>query len=339
MKHILDISPETLIAEMEALGEKKFRAWQILEWIWHKGAIDFAVMTNLSAFLRETLSREYCIFSGQVVTESRCDDGVVKLLLSMSDGEKIETVMIPSGNRVTACVSTQVGCAMGCAFCASGLKGLVRNLTSGEIIEQVLQLQGITGHHVTNVVFMGMGEPLLNYDATISAVRTLIDEKRGGISARKITVSTVGIPEGIRRLSREDIPITLAISLHAPNDALREKLIPVNRRYPIGEVLEAAEEFFESRGREITLEYTLIRGVNDSNLCAETLGKLAKRLRCNVNLIRYNTVPGLEFEAPVNEAVESFAQRLRSAGVNVNVRESRGLDSQAACGQLRLRTL
>lgn len=337
MKHILDMTPEQLIAELESLGEKKFRAKQILEWVWRKGAADFSTMTNLSAFLRETLSREYCVFGGKVVTESRCDDGVVKLLLQMSDGEAVETVLIPAAGRATACVSTQVGCSVGCAFCASGLGGLVRNLTAGEIVEQVLQLQAVTGHHVTNVVFMGMGEPLMNYDATVGAVRALIDERRGGISARKITVSTVGIPDAICRLSQEDIPITLAISLHAPNDTLRNELVPINRKYPIREVMSAAEKFFESRGREVTLEYTLIRGVNDSNLCTDALGVLARQLRCNVNLIKYNTVDSLEFTAPPAEAVETFAARLRASGVNVNIRESRGLDSQAACGQLRLR--
>ncbi|MCK5113548.1 MAG: 23S rRNA (adenine(2503)-C(2))-methyltransferase RlmN [Phycisphaerae bacterium] len=339
MKHILDMTPETLLAEIESLGEKKFRAKQILEWVWRKGATDFAAMTNLSEFLRETLSREFCVFSGDVVTESRADDGVVKLLIAMGDGEKVETVMIPSSTRTTVCVSTQVGCALGCTFCASGLGGLVRNLTGGEIIEQVLQLQAITGRKVTNVVFMGMGEPLLNYGATLAAVRALIDERRGGISARKITVSTVGIPEGIQKLSQEDIPVTLAISLHAPNDALRSELIPINRKYPIDDILAAAGEFFEARGREVTLEYTLINGVNDSNLCCQALAKLAGRLRCNVNLIKYNFVPSLKFESPSSETIEAFASRLRAGGVNVNIRESRGLDSEAACGQLRLRKL
>jgi 23S rRNA (adenine2503-C2)-methyltransferase len=337
MKHVLDMSPGELKAEVEALGGKSFAAKQIREWIWAKGASEFQAMTNLSLSLREELSRRMVIFSGRIVEEQHSRDDVLKLLLAWPDGEQIETVLIPDGQRQTVCVSTQAGCAMGCAFCASGLAGLKRNLTAGEILEQVLQLQHIAGRRVTNVVFMGVGEPLANYDATVRAVRVLIAPAAGAISARKITVSTAGLPDAIRRLAGEDLPITLAISLHAPDDALRAKLMPAAAKYPIAEILAAAKEFFRARGREVTIEYTLLAGVNDAPAQAGALAKLAGELRCNVNLIRYNPVSTLPFERSDETRTEAFAQRLRHKGVNVHVRRSRGADVDAACGQLRFR--
>ena len=226
---------------------------------------------------------------------------------------------------------------MGCVFCASGLDGLQRNLSAGEILEQVLHLRQATGEKVTNAVFMGAGEPLANYDATVAAVRALIDPKRFALSARKVTVSTVGLPKQIRRLAGEDLPITLALSLHAPNDALRRELIPAAARFALDEILAAAETFYQSRKREITLEYALLAGVNDTNVCAEALAKIAHRLRCNVNLLGYNPVASLDYRSPGQAGVQAFARRLRQRGVNVNVRRSRGADADAACGQLRRR--
>ncbi|MBN1943824.1 MAG: 23S rRNA (adenine(2503)-C(2))-methyltransferase RlmN [Phycisphaerae bacterium] len=337
MIHVLDISPEELRTRTEALGGKGFAAKQIRQWIWGKRVYDFQAMTNLSLELRRRLAGEMTILTGQIEAEARSRDGVIKLLLAWPDDQQIETVLIPSEERQTVCVSTQVGCAMGCAFCASGLGGLKRNLTAGEIVEQVLQLQRLSRRRVTNVVFMGVGEPLANYDATVRAVRMLIHPDEGGLSARKITVSTVGLPEAIRRLANENLPITLAISLHAPDDALRAELMPAAAKYPIAEILSAAEEFFQSRNREVTLEYTLLADVNDSPAQAEALAKLAQRLRCNVNLIRYNPVAPLPFARCDEARTEAFAQRLRRRGVNVNVRRSRGTDVDAACGQLRLR--
>lgn len=326
-----------LKAEVEALGGKSFAANQIREWIWDKGVYNFQAMTNLSKQLREDLSRRLVILTGRIASEQTSSDGVIKLLLAWPDDERVETVLIPEQDRQTVCVSTQVGCAMGCAFCASGLAGLKRNLTAGEIVEQVLQLQAVGRQRVTNVVFMGVGEPLANYDATVQAVRTLIDPRRGGMSARKITVSTAGLPAAIRRLAKEEMPITLAISLHAPDNALRARLMPAAAKYPIADILAAAEEFFHSRNREVTLEYTLLAGVNDAPAQAEALANLAGRLRCNVNLIRYNPVASLPFERCDEVRTEAFAQRLHRRGVNVNVRRSRGADVDAACGQLRLR--
>lgn len=335
MEHLLNITPAELADRLAAMGEKSFRAGQILQWLWRRGATDFDAMTNLSKDLRSALAGQMAIFTGRVETRCDSDDGVTKLLLTWPDGQQVECVLIPAAGRATACVSTQAGCAMGCAFCASGLGGLGRDLTAGEIVEQVLQLQHVTGQAVTNVVFMGMGEPLANYDATVQAVRTLIDPDRGGLSARKITVSTCGLPGPIRRLAEEDLPITLAISLHAPNDTLRRELMPAAARYPIEKILAAAEVFYSSRHREVTIEYLLLGGLNDNLACADALAEKLRPLRCNVNLIRYNPVAGLGFARPGDQAVAAFRARLEKRGINVHLRHSRGIDAEAACGQLR----
>jgi 23S rRNA (adenine2503-C2)-methyltransferase len=295
-------------------------------------------MTDLPGGLRAELADRLTILSGRVAQRTDSPDGVIKLLIGWADGQHVETVLIPAGDRAAACLSTQAGCAMGCRFCASGLGGLERNLTGGEIVEQVLHLRRESRQRVTHAVFMGTGEPLANYDATVSAVRALIDPLRLGMSARRVTISTVGLPGGIRRLAKEDLPITLAISLHAPNDALRRQLMP-KAKAPLAEIVAASDEFFRSRGRELTLEYVLLRGVNDSGLCAAGLAKIAGRLRCNVNLIRYNPVADLPFEPPTAAQTRAFADRLGKLGANVQVRQSRGLAAQAACGQLRHRAL
>jgi 23S rRNA (adenine2503-C2)-methyltransferase len=329
------MTPDELAETLQTLGEKPYRAGQLLEWIWRKRVLRFEGMTNLSKELRERLAGQYAVLTGRIVARSDSDDDVTKLLLEWGDGQRVETVWIPSSGRRTVCVSTQVGCAMQCAFCASGQGGLIRNCSAGEIVEQVLQLQQIAGERTTNVVFMGMGEPLANYNATVRAVRALIDPARGGLSARKITVSTSGLPQAIRRLAKEDLPITLAISLHAPTDALRERLMPRAAKHPIRQILAAAEEFFQSRNREVTLEYTLLAGVNDTPACAKELAEVAHRLRCNVNLIRYNPVASLPFKRPTEVQARAFSQRLRQRRVNVHIRQSRGADVHAACGQLR----
>ena len=336
MKHLLDLTPDQFAAELASLGEKPFRAGQVLPWIFEKGVCDYARMTDLSAALRATLPVELPILTGRVVARSDAVDGVIKLLIEWPDGERVETVLIPEENRATACLSTQVGCAMACAPCASGARGVARNLTSGEILEQVLHLQAAGEGRVTNVVFMGMGEPLANYRATVAAVRGLLDAERFGVSARRVTVSTVGLPKLIRRLAAEDLPITLAISLHAPTDALRRKLIRAPK--PLGEILSAARAFYRARKREVTLEYVLLAGVNDTHECAEALADLAHRLRCNVNLIRYNPVASLPYKRPSETDTGNFTAQLRRRGVNVHVRRPRGLDADAACGQLRNRS-
>jgi len=321
-----------VLAEMH---QPAFRARQVAGWVWHKHVTDFAEMTNLPAGLRERLAERLVILSAGVSARRDAADGTIKLLLTLADGESIECVAIPAGDRLTACVSTQVGCAVGCAFCATPIGGLKRNLTAGEIVEQVFHLQQAAGRRVTHAVFMGMGEPLANYAATVSAVRAMIDPDRLAMSARHVTVSTVGLPRQIRRLAGEGIPLTLAISLHAANDALRRRLIPLATRHSLADILAAASEFYDARHREVTLEYVLLAGVNDSPAQADELATVARRLRCNVNVIRYNAVDGLEFEAPPERACRAFVQRLVGRGVNAHLRASRGADATAACGQLR----
>lgn len=330
----LDMTVEQARAALTEAGEPAYRAEQLADWVYCKAVTDPAAMTNLPA----AAAARFDILTSRVAARADSRDGTVKLLLEYTDGQRIETVLIPSGNRAAACVSAQAGCAMGCTFCASGLDGLGRNLTGGEILQQVLHLRQATGKRITSVVFMGSGEPLANYDATVAAVRALIDPQRFGLSARSITVSTVGLPGRIRRLAKEDLPITLAISLHAPNDALRRQLIPAASRATIEKILAAAGQFFAARKREVTLEYVLLAGVNDTNVCAEALARVARRLRCNVNLIGYNPVPGLPFAAPTAAAAKGFLAHLRRRGVNAHLRRSRGADIAAACGQLKRAT-
>ena len=252
--------------------------------------------------------------------------------------------MIPDGDRRTACVSSQVGCPVGCKFCASGVGGLKGNLSAGQIVEQVFQLNAMLAgpnrpldpdRRITNIVMMGMGEPLANYNNVLKAIRILHEPEGFNIGARKITLSTVGVPARIRQLAEESLPLNLAISLHAPNEELRRRLIPWAEHFPLNEILDAARYYFERTGREVTLEYILLSGVNDQTDHARELAKLSKTLRANVNLIRYNEVDGLEFERPKSDAVKDFQMILRSNGVNVHVRKSRGRDIDAACGQLR----
>ena len=334
-RHLLDMTSGQLAAAIEALGERAYRAKQVAGWVWKKQVGAFSEMNNLPAGLRGRLAEEFVILTAAEQRRSESTDGTVKCLLRLADGETIEAVAIPAEGRLTACVSTQVGCAMGCGFCATGLEGLRRDLSAGEIVEQIFHLQAAMGRRVTNVVFMGMGEPLANYDATVAAVAAMIDPDRLGISARHVTVSTVGLPKQIRRLAAEKLPITLAISLHAPTDALRRKLIPAAGNVPIDRIIAAAEAFYRSRKREVTLEYVLLGGVNDTPGCADALADIAHRLRCNVNLIRYNPVSPLAYDRPTRAAVQEFEARLRRRGVNVHLRQSRGLDVTAACGQLR----
>ncbi len=329
--NLLDMTIEQVRAALAQGGVEPYRADQLADWVYRKGVTEPGRMTNLPTNVREFFD----LLTSRLVARADSRDGTVKLLLEYTDGQRVETVLIPTASRATVCLSTQAGCAMGCVFCASGLDGLGRNLTCGEILEQVLHLRQVTGRRVTGAVFMGTGEPLANYKATVAAVRALIDPARFGLSGRSVTLSTVGLPGRIRRLAKENLPITLAISLHAPNDAIRRKLLPSASAAGLEQILSAAAAFFSSRKREVTLEYVLLSGVNDTNVCAEALARLAKRLRCNVNLIRYNPVPSLPFAAPTATAARDFLAHLRKRGVNAHLRRSRGTDIAAACGQLR----
>ncbi|HVP11029.1 MAG TPA: 23S rRNA (adenine(2503)-C(2))-methyltransferase RlmN [Phycisphaerae bacterium] len=341
-QHVLDLTPDRLAELLTSSGEKPFRARQVLEWVYQHGAVSFDEMTNLSKPLREMLKQRLVVYASEIIRRSVSSDGTVKLLLKWPDGATSECVLIPEEPRRTACISSQVGCPVGCRFCASGMNGLQRNLTAGQIVEQVLRVgaeAAADGGRLSNVVFMGLGEPLANYDAVMSAVRTINASWGPNIGARKITISTVGLPKQIRRLADEGLQLNLALSLHAPTDELREQLIPWARKISIADIIEACRYYFEKTGREITLEYILLHEVNDRRTHAQQLARFAKQLRCNINLIRYNVVEGLPFARPSGEEAHVFQRELREHGVNAHIRTSRGLDIEAACGQLRRREM
>jgi 23S rRNA (adenine2503-C2)-methyltransferase len=346
---VFGLTPETFAELCGREGLPRFLGKQVLEWTYAKRVLDPALMTNLSARNRERLRELLDFGQGETMAEQVATDGTRKLLLGWPDraggplpvlgqapARQTECVMIPNPDRRTACVSSQVGCPVGCAFCASGLGGLEGNLTAGRIVEQVWRLAGLPGvGRISNVVFMGMGEPLANLGNVLPAVRTLHADWGLGISARKITISTVGLPAAIRTLHEFELPVTLALSLHAPNDELRRKIIPWAEYATIAEILEACDEWFRKTGREITLEYILLGGFNDRPEHAKELAAVARRLRSNVNLIRYNEVKGVPFSRPATDDVLEFQKILREKNVNVHIRASRGRDIAAACGQLR----
>ncbi len=336
-KSLLGVTQPDLESLFEQWGEKKFRAKQIFEWIYQHQVASIEEMTNLSKPLREKLTGAFHLFESQIVTESVATDGTRKLLLSWSDGQTTECVLIPGENRRTACISTQVGCPVGCVFCASGLDGVKRNLHAGQIVEQVMRLKRLCEpeHRLSNVVFMGLGEPLANYDNTTAALRLINGSI--GIGARKITISTVGLPKQMRRLADEQLQFTLALSLHAPTDELRQKLIPWAEGVTIEELVGAAQHYFERTGREVTLEYVLLADINDSPQHAKDVAKICKKMRANVNLILYNPVPDLPYRRPTDATARQFLATLKDNGVNAHLRPSRGLDIDSACGQLRRR--
>lgn len=334
-----EMGPDDTKVFCERLGEPAYRARQVFRWVHGRGAVDWAVMTDLPVALRERLARVATIGHTRVV-ERREDrrDGTVKLLLELSDGETVETVLLRHDYGNSACVSTQVGCRMGCAFCASTVGGLVRSLTAGEMVEQVLAVQRNLGpeERVSHVVLMGIGEPLENYDQVVRFLRLVHAPDGLGIGYRHVTLSTSGLVPGIRRLAGEGLPITLAVSLHAPNDELRTRLMPVNRHHPIHELLAACDEYAARTGRRVTFEYALIDGVNDLPELARELGRLLRGRLCHVNLIPLNpSGRGLAGSSP--ERVRAFAGILRRYGVGTTVRRELGAGIDAACGQLRRR--
>jgi 23S rRNA (adenine2503-C2)-methyltransferase len=335
---LFGLNPQTLGAVPALRDEPGYRVTQVLEWIYRRGVDDFAAMTNLPKALRERLQRETTLYESRIESEADSSDGTRKLLLRWGDGATTECVLIPDGARRTACVSTQVGCPVGCLFCASGLGGLQRNLSAAQIVEQTMRVRRLCPERgLTNVVFMGLGEPLANYEATVQALRTINADWGLNVGARKITISTVGLPKPMRRLAEEGLQITLALSIHAPNDELRRKIIPWAQKIPLEELIAAASHYFERTGREVTLEYVLLGGLNDGREQARQLADVARRLRSHVNLIRYNAVEGLPYHRPTADASQQFLAVLRERGVNAHLRRSRGLDIDAACGQLRRR--
>lgn len=320
----------------EQLGHHSFRGKQIADWIYARGCRSAEDMSNLPGALRSELSASATITRSDVAGESRSTDGTTKLLLRLSDGETIESVLIPYEDRVSVCVSTQVGCAIGCTFCATADCGFVRNLTPGEILDQVATLRDHSGGRVSHVVFMGMGEPLANLENVLRAVDVLHSEF--GISMRRITISTVGLTPAIRKLAELDLQITLAVSLHAPSDDLRARLIPYATRFPLPELIDACRNYANHTRRRVTFEYLLLAGVNDSPRQAVELGRLLRGILCHVNLIPYNKVIGKCYERPSKGAIAAFRSALEKEGVEVTQRMERGHAVSAACGQLRKRT-
>ncbi len=337
---LLGLAPPEFARVISELGEPRYRAEQVLQWVYGGGASSFDEMSNLPLRLRDALSQSLSLYQSKIESRQDSTDGTTKLLLRWPDGCSSECVLIPDERRRTACVSTQVGCPAGCVFCASGIGGLQRNLTAAEIIEQALRIRDLCGREtrLSNVVFMGLGEPLANYSSTLGAIRAINGSWGLDIGARKITVSTVGLPSKMRELADEKLQITLALSLHAPNDALRREIIPWAQRVDLSELVAACDYYFKQTGREVTLEYILLAGVNDSTRHAGELASLSKRIRSNINLIRYNPVDGLPFARPDNAQAQQFLGTLRDRGVSAHLRKSRGLDVTAACGQLRRQT-
>ena len=342
-KQILSIT-NMMLSEVEALcssmGEPAYRAKQILLWIYEKRATNIDQMTDLPEDFRNKLAEKYCVFQTKVDSITQTADGTEKLLIRLLDKNVIESVLLREGERITACVSSQVGCAMACRFCASGLLGLKRDLTSGEIVEQVLHVKNrlLQTEYLTNVVFMGIGEPLANYDNVVKAVRIINAEWGLGIGARHITLSTVGVVDGIRMLARECLKINLAISLHAPDDITRTKIVPSNKKTGIKNIIAAAKEYFNITRRDISFEYVLIEGINASRHAAESLAKLLKGVQCNINILPVNIVDEFNSKPPCKETIEAFCNILEKYGYTVTLRKKKGNDINAACGQLRLRS-
>jgi 23S rRNA (adenine2503-C2)-methyltransferase len=344
---IATTSPEALRAFVTARGEKAYRAGQVLDWVFQHPVDAFAAMTTLPPALRTGLQEAFTGRTVRVAASREADDGqTVKYLFRLHDGQTIETVAMhyPAAaahqERTTLCLSSQVGCPIGCAFCATGLSGFDRNLEAAEIVDQVLaatQLLAPRHWRPTHLVFMGMGEPLNNYAAVLEAVRVLTRPDGLRLSPRRITISTIGLVPGLERLAGEGLPLGLAISLHAPNDALRSSLIPVNRKYPLEAVLPAAQAYARRTGRRVTYEYVVLAGVNDSAQQAVELARVLPRRLAHLNLIPMNPVQGAPFRPPAEARLGDFVRRLRAAGVLVTVRATRGLDIDAACGQLRAR--
>jgi 23S rRNA (adenine2503-C2)-methyltransferase len=335
--HILDESTHRLAGWLADHGQPAFRGRQIWNWLCQRRVEDFGAMTDIPQSLRVALADDYCIWQSFLVKRHVADDGTEKLVLQFPSNAGIECVLIREGHRRTACISSQVGCAMGCVFCASGIDGVQRNLTAGEILEQLLRLQRTLpgDERLSHIVVMGMGEPLANLDAVLSALSHASRSDGLGISARRITISTVGIPQAIDRLIARRVPYRLAISLHAPNDALRDQLVPVNTRIGLREILAAADRYIAATGQRITFEYVLLGGVNDSVEHAEELARLLRNRKALLNVIPYNPVAGLPYQTPGLCEVGRFRQVLERHSINVQFRERKGDAINAACGQLR----
>ena len=347
------------LAHMKAffteIGEKPFRAVQVLKWIHQFGVDDFAQMTNVSQALRNKLADIAQIKAPEIIMEQKASDGTIKWLMRLDGGNSIETVYIPEDNRGTLCVSSQVGCALDCGFCSTAKQGFNRNLSSAEIIAQLWianrtlnqfaanneetttakKVQDSKRRIITNVVLMGMGEPLLNFDNVVEAIHLMLEDHAYGLSKRRVTISTAGVVPALKRL-REECDVSLAISLHAPNDQIRDQIVPLNKKYPIKELLEACRFYFsgDTKKKQFTIEYVMLAGINDSEKNARELAALLKKLPCKINLIPFNPFPDSEFECSKLQTINRFKDILYKAGYVAVVRKTRGDDIDAACGQL-----
>jgi len=337
MKDIKDLSLEELKKVLSAWQEKPFHAQQIFSWIYKKGILDFSSMSDLSAGLREKLSENLYICGLELIKKLESRDGTEKFLFALNDGNLIEAVVIPQEARITACLSTQAGCRFRCQFCASGLLGLKRNLSCGEIIGQLLYLKSnAKNKRITHIVFMGTGEPLDNYDNILKAIRIINSQEAFGIGARRITLSTCGVIPGIKRLAEENLQVELSISLHTADNKLRSRLMPVNKIYPLKELIAVCREYIKKTDRQITFEYVLIKGVNSDLQSADNLVKILADLKlCKVNLIPSNFIKECGVEPPNKLEALLFKDYLIKHGLHTTLRKSRGEDIEAACGQLR----
>jgi 23S rRNA (adenine2503-C2)-methyltransferase len=333
---LAELERPALEALLETRGVEAFRARQIFRWIHRRGVTDIGAMTDLPRDLRATLADAFTLTTPVLVHRERSVDGTEKFLLRLADLRQIESVFIPDTPAMTFCISTQVGCAMACAFCLTGKMGLVRNLTAGEIVGQVRVLVDALDMRDArfNIVLMGMGEPLHNYDETMKALRMLADEHGLAVSPRRVTLSTVGLLPGLERLAKEPLMPNLAISLHAPTDVTRGELVPINKKYGIADIIAVCRKFPLKKRSRITFEYVLLAGVNDSADEARQLAKLLANVKAKVNLIPLNAAPGIPFERPSDQTIDRFAQILADHHILVSVRKSRGRDIRAACGQL-----
>jgi 23S rRNA (adenine2503-C2)-methyltransferase len=334
--NLAELEPFELEATLEAHGHERFRAHQLYRWMYRRGVTDVERMTDLSRAFRRQLADTFAIHTPVILADEQSVDGTRKFVLQLADHHRIESVFIPDTPAMTFCISTQVGCAMACGFCLTGKMGLVRHLTAGEIAGQVRVLAAATGMLDTrfNIVLMGMGEPLHNYDNTMKALRILHAEQGLAVSPRRVTLSTVGIVPALERLGRESLMPNLAISLHATTDEQRTALVPPNRKYPLTAILEACRHFPLKHRSRITFEYVMLNDVNDSPEDARRLVKLLAGIKAKVNLIPLNAAPGIPYERPSDERVDRFAQILADRHITVSVRKSRGRDIRAACGQL-----
>lgn len=338
LKNIKGFTRQELENILNGWKEPSFRADQILFWVYKKGVLDFSQMSNLSAGLRKRLKENFSLVDLELIKKLESSDGTRKLILRAMDNNIIEAAIIPAEERVTGCVSTQAGCSRACVFCASGITGLERNLTCAEILEEILYLKGNSvDNKLTHLVFMGTGEPMDNYDNVMKAIRIINSPETLNIGARRITISTCGIIPGIKKLSGEGLQVELSVSLHSPDDKVRSQLMPVNKKYPLKDLILACEEYIQKTNRQVTFEYCLVDGINSGLPEALNLVTMLRGLNCKINLILFNPVSESNFFPPGKIKVLLFRDFLIKHGLNVTLRKERGADIDAACGQLRLR--